>query len=287
MAHNGLVVVAPTARLAVYDRGGDGEPILFLHGGPGCPDYLGPVAEMLPPKYRVIRFDQRGVGQSVALNERYGIEDYLSDVGAIRTYFALETMHVFGHSWGGLLAQLYAGQQPERVRSLCLCSPALGVGADWKRSERAVVAYNLKKSGWARSLLLALWSLTLKLPGHLGKLAARNIYATGWRNAFVDPRNAFPPDPLWLDGVNGEALEKTSRALAAANPAVFPHPKAPPTWPVLIVSGKPGYDMFAANMDMVYARFPTARRVVLLNSGHLPWIQDREAFQKALARFYA
>jgi pimeloyl-ACP methyl ester carboxylesterase len=126
----------------------------------------------------------------------------------------------------------------------------------------------------------------MRLPGNVGKLGARKVYAAGWRNAFVDPRHAFPPDPKWLDGVNGEALEKTSRALAAAHPGAIQTATTPPTWPVLIVSGRAGYDMFGADVNTVYARFPTARRVILQNSGHLPWIQDREAFQKALARFY-
>src|SRR4029077_18573519 len=98
----------------------------------------------------------------------------------------------------------------------------------------------------------------MRLPGNVGKLGARKVYAAGWRNAFVDPRHAFPPDPKWLDGVNGEALEKTSRALAAANPGVVQNATAPPTWPVLIVSGRAGYDMFGADVNMVYARFPTA-----------------------------
>jgi len=126
----------------------------------------------------------------------------------------------------------------------------------------------------------------LKLPGQAGKLGAKRAYALAWRSAFENPRIAFPPDPQWLNGVSGEALERTSRAVAAAKPTLMQTVADAPTWPVLILYGRQGYDIFGSEVHTVYVRFPTARRIVLQNSGHLPWIQDREAFQKVLASFY-
>jgi len=35
-------IEAPTATLTGYEQPGGGEPVLMLHGGPGCPDYQGP-----------------------------------------------------------------------------------------------------------------------------------------------------------------------------------------------------------------------------------------------------
>src|SRR5687767_6263321 len=43
---------------------GEGHPVLLCNGGPGCCDYLGPVAEMIDDMARVIRFEPRGCGQS-------------------------------------------------------------------------------------------------------------------------------------------------------------------------------------------------------------------------------
>ena len=43
---------------------GTGVPVLFFNGGPGCDDYLGPVAHLLDERCRVIRFEPRGCGRS-------------------------------------------------------------------------------------------------------------------------------------------------------------------------------------------------------------------------------
>jgi proline iminopeptidase len=72
---------------------------------PGCPGYLAPVAALLPDT-RTVRFDQRGVGTSQAMSDTYGVDDYLDDIEAVRRHLGIERWHVFGHSWGGLLAQL-------------------------------------------------------------------------------------------------------------------------------------------------------------------------------------
>jgi len=92
------------AELAVRDFGGQGEVVVLLHGGPGVPDYLRPVAEMLEPRYRAVTFDQRGVGSSVASQHRFELEDYLGDLDAVRQRLGVASVHLFGHSWGGLLA---------------------------------------------------------------------------------------------------------------------------------------------------------------------------------------
>jgi pimeloyl-ACP methyl ester carboxylesterase len=47
----------------------------------------------------------------------------------------VESWHVLGHSWGGLLAQAYIAAYPEKVTSLVLSSSSLGVGRDWKRTK--------------------------------------------------------------------------------------------------------------------------------------------------------
>ena len=66
-------VDTPGARLAVHDSATDGPPVLMLHGGPGCPDYLRPVAGLLASIHRTVTFDQRGVGGSVTLDGRFDI----------------------------------------------------------------------------------------------------------------------------------------------------------------------------------------------------------------------
>lgn len=277
-------VRAPTACLVVRDYAGGGEPVLLLHGGPGCPDYLGPVAKLLLPYHRVLTFDQRGVSSSATLNGRYQVDDYLADIEAIREHLGIERLHVFGHSWDGLLAQLYAHAYPARVRSLFLCNSALGVGEGWQRNQRETRAYNVRQSGVLGTISMESWYGVMFLPGVLGDLGARHIFARVWRNYFRDPAQAPPADPLWLRGVYRQAVVGTERALVATDPSALPQVWPETPWPVLVLYG--AYDIFGMGVDLVYARFPTAQRVFLDHAGHVPWIQDPTAFRNALTAFY-
>ena len=67
---------------------------------------------------------------------------YVSDIEAIADSLDLTSFHLFGHSWGGLYAQIYAEQHPDRLLSLFLCSSGTGTGEVWKKCEREVLRSN-------------------------------------------------------------------------------------------------------------------------------------------------
>jgi proline iminopeptidase len=119
----GMMPVSPVHTL-YYEQCGnpEGQPVVFLHGGPGggiMPDYR---RFFDPAAYRIILFDQRGSGKSTP---HAGLEDnttwhLVEDIETLREHFGVDTWHVFGGSWGSTLALAYAETHPERVRSLCL-----------------------------------------------------------------------------------------------------------------------------------------------------------------------
>ena len=95
----------------------DALPILLCGGGPGCCDYLEPVANMIDNEYRVIRFEQRGCGRSTADN-RYDLYTAVEDIERIRKHYGIERWVAGGHSWGANLALVYALTYPGRVIAL-------------------------------------------------------------------------------------------------------------------------------------------------------------------------
>lgn len=95
-------------------------PVLLCNGGPGCCDYLEPVAEMLD-SYRVIRFEQRGCGRSTA-DGRYDLMTAVEDIERIRKYYGIDRWIVGGHSWGANLAFVYAMTYPEQASALLYIS---------------------------------------------------------------------------------------------------------------------------------------------------------------------
>jgi L-proline amide hydrolase len=109
---------------------GDGEepgkfPVIYLHGGPGgTHDYLESLEAMAETGRRAIFYDQIGCGKSDLPDDLslYTPETFVEEVGAIRDHLGLDRVHVFGSSWGGMLAMEYALTQPEGLVSLIIAS---------------------------------------------------------------------------------------------------------------------------------------------------------------------
>ena len=100
-------------------------PVLCLHGGPGAAhDYLEPLFGLAETGRRTVLYDQVGCGKSAtpphALD--WTVELFVEEVGVVRDALGLDRVHVFGNSWGGMLAMEYALTQPEGLASLVLAS---------------------------------------------------------------------------------------------------------------------------------------------------------------------
>ena len=89
----------------------------MFNGGPGCDDYLGPVAAMVDDLCRVIRFEPRGCGRS-DWDGNYDLDTLLCDAEAVRAAHAADHCIVAGHSFGPSAALAYALRHPSRVLGL-------------------------------------------------------------------------------------------------------------------------------------------------------------------------
>ena len=100
----------------------DGEPILFVHGGPGAGSTATDRRLFDPSYFRVVLLDQRGCGRSRPLGElrENTTEHLIADYERLREQLGIESWHVFGGSWGSTLSLAYAQAHPDRCRSLTL-----------------------------------------------------------------------------------------------------------------------------------------------------------------------
>lgn len=118
-------------RIWTTRSGTGGVPILLCNGGPGCCDYLEPVANMIDDIAPVIRFEQRGCGRSESTGP-YDIETCLFDLEAIRNHYGIDRWIVGGHSWGADLALIYALEHTERVAGLiCISGGRMHNDREW------------------------------------------------------------------------------------------------------------------------------------------------------------
>src|SRR5437762_12487456 len=109
---------------------GDGEPVMFMHGGPGAGCQKSFSRFFNPDRYWLVLFDQRGCGKSTpsagdddptaALTDNT-TEHLIGDVLRLRRELDIHgKMHVFGGSWGSTLALAYAIAHPDTVQTLIL-----------------------------------------------------------------------------------------------------------------------------------------------------------------------
>ena len=112
-----------------YEVHGAGEPLLLVPGfGAVIPVYWANLRE-LARRFRVIAFDPRGAGRSDSPDGAYTMETFADDAAAVLDAAGADAAHVFGTSFGGMIAMHMALRHPRRVRRLVLgCASAGGPG---------------------------------------------------------------------------------------------------------------------------------------------------------------
>ncbi|BFY98032.1 hypothetical protein BsWGS_01072 [Bradybaena similaris] len=107
-----------------YEQSGNagGNPVLFVHGGPGGGTSPNDRCFFDPAVYRIILFDQRGSGKSTPAAELKENTTWslVEDIETLRKQLGVDKWVVFGGSWGSTLALSYAETHPSRVKALVL-----------------------------------------------------------------------------------------------------------------------------------------------------------------------
>jgi proline iminopeptidase len=100
----------------------EGEPILFLHGGPGAGCTEVDRRFFDPGHFRVVLFDQRGCGRSTPVGDLSNntMADTARDIELLRETLGIDQWHVFGGSYGSTISLFYAQEHPQRCKSLVL-----------------------------------------------------------------------------------------------------------------------------------------------------------------------
>src|SRR5262249_24893324 len=100
-------------------------PALCLHGGPGAShDYLEPLEELAGTGRQVILYDQLGGGDSDHPHDPslWTVPLFVEELGVVRSQLGLDRVHLYGQSWGGMLAMEYMLTKPKGVASMVVSS---------------------------------------------------------------------------------------------------------------------------------------------------------------------
>lgn len=109
----------------------EGIPVVLIHGGPGMSSYYLKPFEDLGSDRQVIRYDQLGGGKSDKITDTsmFNIGHFVRELDSIRSHLGVQQWHVFGHSWGTILALEYYRGHKEHCASIIFGSPVFDLPA--------------------------------------------------------------------------------------------------------------------------------------------------------------
>jgi 3-oxoadipate enol-lactonase len=111
-----------------WESHGAGEPLLLIQGLGYARWGWDPVVPRLAERFRVLTFDNRGIGDSDKPDGPYTAREMATDALQVLDEAGVARAHVVGASLGGMIAQELAVAAPERVERLVLCCTTPGAG---------------------------------------------------------------------------------------------------------------------------------------------------------------
>jgi pimeloyl-ACP methyl ester carboxylesterase len=246
---------------------GDGEPLLLIAGLACDHTMWSEVVGVLAGHYRVIVFDNRGVGRSAAPDSPYTIRMMAGDAAALLDELGVGPVHLVGYSMGGQIAQELALARPGQVRSLILLSSC----ARCDERNKAIM------ETWA------------ELPGVVEpRLMARLLLPWLYSNAFFTRPGAVEQLlTLLLDNpypATPQGIYRQSRALGDFDTTSRLGEIGCPT---LVLVGKEDALLPVAFSEQLAQGIPGAELVVLEQTGHGLLVESPEEVAQAMLGFLA
>jgi len=271
------------ARLFYEVVGSTGDPIVVVHGGPGLDhSYLQPGLDALATRNTVIYYDQRGTGRSNAdlVESAINLDSFVQDIEALRVALGYDQVSVLGHSFGALIALEYAARFPESTRALILMNP-VEPGSRYREqtADRQRARVTLEDST-EMAELRATEGFEARDPATLSQ-----VYRVAYRQLLRD-RDLVEQINLDLATATAKNGQDVAALLGASLGDFDWWDRLPSIdLPTLVLHGR--YDAPPVDMSReLAAAFPQGR-FEILNSGHFPYVEDRDGLLSAISGFFA
>ncbi len=278
------LIDVPGGRVWYHETGGGlGVPLLCLHGGPGVSsDYLSGL-DSLAADRGVVRYDQVGGGKSeyILSSDLWQVERFVEELEMVRTALDLGEVHLYGHSWGTMLAVEYLLAGGTGVASLTLASPFLSV----PRYVDDVHTLAARLPGDAPVTIEAL-SKGERVPPELAESAVSAFYREHFCRDEAKLAALFesgPPGPAYEAMWGPNEFVSTSPVLAGAD-LVERLPEL--ALPVLLLCGE--HDSCTPETTRWFqSMIPGSETVVLAGCSHMSILENQNAHVAAVAAFLA
>jgi 3-oxoadipate enol-lactonase len=216
--------------------------------------------EAFEASYRVLRLDLRGHGASPVPSGPYGIADLAADVLRVADRVGLSSFIYCGVSLGGVLGLFLAARHPERIDALIAANTAAKIGTEAGWNERIALVRANGLAGMSETVLER-WLAPLfraREPSTVERL-----------------RQAFQQTPP--EGYAGCCAALATADLREAIAGIRA--------PTLVIAGELDVATTVHDAELVHARIPGSRLVVLPGGAHLSNVDQRGPFNTAVLDF--
>jgi len=241
--------------------GPESAPVVMLSNSLGTRlEMWHPQIQALTQRYRALRYDSRGHGQSDAPKGPYTMEQLADDALGLLDALGLERVHFCGLSKGGMVGQMLGARHGERLLSLTLASTACHLPPK------------------------ELWDERIRLATEQGMAALADAVVERWFTL------AFRAEPsIAVDGVRQMILDTPAHGYAGCCAAIrdmdLREVIQDIDLPTLVIVGADDPATPPAKAEEICARIPGARLEVIADAAHLLNIEQDVAFDAALIAF--
>lgn len=272
-------IAADGVRLHALDWGGQGPPLLLVHGGRRTGRSWNAMARRLHAALRVLALDLRGHGDSEASVTGNDSRGRMQDMARVAEGLELAPHFVMAHSLGCFPAGLYASHYAERVRGLILIEPIPDIHVWWTRGQTSKSEWIKSRSSEHRNGWESLDDLRARLtqgsatrdwaPEVLDDLLREEtrIFPDG-RVAFKWDPSVYNPDEMWEDRTS--LLEEAPRL----------------TMPTLVVA-RSDNDQLESHLKPLVNTLPQGQLAVLPGLGHGMYLENPGLIADLARQFFA
>ena len=252
--------------------------VIFLHGGPGMYGYMQTFCEDFSSHCNAVYYEQRGSKQGC---DEIGIKDHIHDLGRIVDHYSSQFKPIIvGHSWGAMLAVLYAGSHSDKVtKTIAIgCGPLNNKQGDEFQDELIL------RFGDRRDYYDSLWNAIDEEEDERKQTELANSYVKEMMPIYqLDPESGLEIQPICWDIKGGFNTMCESDEYISRNE--YEKSLGKISSPLSMIHGTNDIISTQSLFNLVGKHVPHAKKIEIKGAGHYPWAdQTRTKFLEILKK---